>query len=198
MSHFKRDQNYLPTRLRAGNPVAGKVELAANTGGTDWFRIMPDGNDGELISGKDNQLTIGALQDDILEIKDWHLVILNDGYYQEHIITEYKDNVATLNQPIDHAQGLRNAGLESGIEFVIYPDLINPMGITNVSGAAIEIGYTIVDKYTPASTEIVEMMEIGANVKYGSLAHSRVDRLFFRRKSGATARTVYWGEHYQN
>lgn len=201
MSSFLRDYNRVPTLNREGNAIGGKLSLSGSDLTADsWYRLMPGSNTGALVDDNDRKLNIGTLRSDILEIEQWNLVILNQGYIDYHLIVDHIGNEVTLKKPIAHINGLKNAGLGSAIEFVMFPTLLNPLGINYKSGPAadMQIGVFKDDVYNPVSTEIKELDDIPAG-ELLMLNCSRIDRIFYRFPTvdSGTTYVFSWGEHYR-
>lgn len=201
MSTYSRDFNRVPTPIRQGNGIGGKLSLSGSALTADtWYRLMPHANNGALVDGNDRKLNIGTLRADILEIEQWHLIILNQGYIEYHQIVDYIGNEVTLKRPIAHIDGLNNAGLGSAIEFVLFPTLLNPLGINYKSGpdADMQVGRANGDNFDPALLTIKELDDIPAG-ELLMLNFSRIDRIFYRFPTvdSGTTYVFSWGEHYR-
>ena len=201
MSIYLRDNNRVPTLIRQGNAIGGKLSLAGSgLTANRWYRLMPHANNGALVDDNDRKLNIGTLRSDVLQIEDWNLIILNAGYIQARTIIDHIDNEVRFGKPIDHIDGLKAAGLESAIEFVMFPTLLNPLGINYKSGpdADMQIGITKEDKFNTASIDIKELDDIPAG-ELLMLNFSRIDRMFYRFPTvdSSTTYVFSWGEHYR-
>ena len=89
---------------------------------------MPEGNAASVIADNDRQLNIGNLRPDTPDIDNWNLIILNAGYPAKHRIKSYENGIATLHKPLELHKGLQALG--ANIEWVIFPTLDIPLGIT--------------------------------------------------------------------
>lgn len=201
MSIYSRGFNRVPTPLRQGNAVGGALPHAVTLSITAnaWHRMMPHANTGSLVDGDDRKLNVGALRNDVLEVDYWNLVILNEGYHQEHIITEYEGNVVTFHESLLNTAGLRNAGLDEEVEFIMYPYLLNPLGLTYSADADddVDIGHVVVNEYSPATVQIKKLFTMKPGECF-KLSHSRLDKLFIRFPVITAANNeLSWGEHYK-
>ena len=203
MSIYLRGLNRVPTPIRQGNAIGGKLSFAGSglTANT-WYRLMPHANNGALVDGNDRKLNIGTLRSDILEIEQWNLLVLNQEYISYHIIVDHDRDSSEVRfeEPIPYAEGLRSAGLESSIEFVLFPTLLNPLGINYKSGpdADMQIGVAKDDIFDTASVTIKALDDIPAG-ELLMLNFSRIDRIFYRFPTvdSGTTYTFSWGEHYR-
>ena len=195
------DQNHVAVPIREGVGVGGKllIDVSALTANT-WYRLMPNGNNAEIESSDSHTLKIGALRDDLLDVAGWLLNILNDGYSQQLGIVEYDavSEKVRLKDPIEHAEGLTAASLNTAIEFVMYPHLLSPLGVSldEDAGANIEFGVTKGTRFNSANLTIkpIQVLRPGRPL---ILPFSRIDHLFYRFATLPTSNTfLYWGEHY--
>ena len=199
MSFYNRDANYVPGTIRAGNGIGGYLLLGDTLTVNQWYRLMPNSNTGALVAGDDRKLNIGALRSDVLEIEGWNLVLLNAGYQHQYIILNH-DRAATeveLTLPINYADGMRAGGLGSAIEFVMYPELLNPLGVNYSVGATdhIDIGVAREDLFVPT---VLKRDEIPPG-ELLMMNFERIDRIFYRFPAITTAaeNNLGWGEHYK-
>ena len=198
-SIYLRDLNRVPTPIRQGLAIGGKVSLAGSglTANT-WYRLMPNGDDGELVDGDDRRLTIGTLRSDIIAIEGWNLIILNAGYVQHHVIVDHIGTDVTLRDPIQFREGMQNAELEDAVHFVMFPTLLSSLGINYKTGPDddIEIGISTSDAYTPTTVKPLDDISAGELLM---LNFSRIDRIFYRFPVVDTSETYVlgWGEHYR-
>lgn len=195
------DQNHVAVPVREGVGVGGKLTidvspLTANA----WYRLMPNGNTGVIDSTETYHLKIGALRDDLLDVAGWHIYILNSGYYQQLEIVEYDTDSQKVRfkDPMDFMQGLTLAELNDAIEFVMYPRLLSPLGVSldDDANANIEFGFSKGDRLNPANLRI-KAFQVLRPGKILILPFSRIDQLFYRFATLPIADTfLYWGEHY--
>lgn len=197
MSIYLRDLNRVPTSVRAGTAVGGCLELDDSLSANTWYRLMPQVNTGALVDGNDRKLNIGTLRSDILEIEQWNLIILNEGYKQYFQINNHEGNEVEFTKPIAYIEGIKSSGLESGLQFVLFPHILNPFSVTNdaESDGRVELGLTADDVYSPST--IKKLGSVSAD-RVMMMSFSRVDRLFYRLptvlSSGQTIE-LSWGEH---
>ena len=201
MSFYKRDTNYVPSTIRAGNGIGGYLLLDDTLVANSWYRLMPESDTGTLVTDNDRKLAIGStVLSGILEIEGWNLFILNAGYQQPYKILNHDRvlNQVELTEPIMYAAGLRAAGLTANVHYVIYPSLINPLGLNYSVGATdyIEIGVTREDLLAP--TTIVKLDDIPPG-ELLMLHFERLDHIFYRFPTITTAaeNNLGWGEHYK-
>ena len=161
---------------------------------------MPNGNTGEIDATDTHHLEIGALRDDLLDVAGWYLNILNDGYSQQLGIVEYDaaTDKVRLKEPVNFSEGLTTDGLNTAIEYVMYPHLLSPLGVSldEDAGANIEFGVTKGTRLNPANLTIkpIQVLRPGKPL---ILPFSRIDHLFYRFAALPSADTyLYWGEHY--
>lgn len=196
MNSLVRDNNFVSTLIRSGIGIQGFLSLTADdlTANT-WYRLMPNGNDGSPVTDEPDQLNIGTLRSDILTVEGWHLNILNTGNFQEHNIRRLDEEVAVLEKHI-YAAGKLPA---DGVEYVIYPKIVNPFGINYAGNQNIDIGIALTDVYAPAASDIKKVSDI-QDGKLLLYHFSRLDRIFYRFTtvtSGETY-TLSWGEQYKS
>jgi len=198
MSIYSRDLNRVPTPIRQGNALGGCLELDDSLSANAWYRLMPHANTGALVDDNDRKLNIGTLRSDVLEIKEWHLVILNEGYKQYLQILNHDGQEVEFTKPIDDIEGIKNSGIESSLQFVLFPHIINMFVVTNdeESDGLVEFGVTAEDAYTPSTRKLLGKVRAGRFMK---IPFSRVDRLFYRLPTAlSSSETIElcWGEHY--
>lgn len=198
MSTLIRDFNRVPTPIRQGNPVGGCLELDDSVSANAWHRLMPNGDGGALVDGNDRKLNIGTLRSDILEIERWNVAIFNEGYKQSLQIVNHEGQEIECTQPVEYIEGIKSAGLESSLEFVLFPYTIIPFSVTNDedSDGSVELGVTKADEWTPSS--VIKLGSVRAG-RFMMIPFSRVDRLFYRLPTALTSgQTIElcWGEHY--
>lgn len=193
-----RDSNFVPTMVRKGTGVGGCLSLPSltpipTTG--NWHRLMPHGNDASLVSGNTKQLNIGALRTDLLDVDGWKLQILNIGNPQLRTIKKYENSIVTFEKDIDYP----NSFPSGGIEYVLYPAIINPFAIINDDDSAqkILIGVTNEDQYT--TTSIKKRCSVPAG-KMTILHFDAIDKMFYRydgtQLTSSDTLEISWGEHY--
>lgn len=198
MSTLMRDLNRVPTRVRQGNPLAGCLELDDSLSANTWYRLMPHGNAGALVDDNDRKLNIGTLRSDVLEIEQWNMVILNEGYKQYLRVVNHEGQEVEFDQPIEYIEGIKSANIQSSIQFVLYPLLLIPFSVTNdeASDGRVELGVTTDDDYTPSTIKKLGSVRAG---RVMMIPFSRVDRLFYRLPTALTSSQtaeLCWGEHY--
>lgn len=197
MSTFIRDFNRVPTRVREGNPIGGCLELDDSLSANTWYRLMPHANTGALVDGNDRKLNIGTLRSDVLQIEQWNVVILNEGYKQYLQIVNHEGQEVEFSQPIEYIEGIKNAGLQSSLQFVLFPYVLIPFSVINDedSDGRVELGVTAPDEWTPSTIKKLGSVRAG---RFMTVPFSRVDRLFYRLptalSSGETIE-LCWGEH---
>ena len=187
---YIHDENNDQTCIRDGDGIGGYLDLADLTAGS-WQRLMWAADNGSLVTGKTDQINIGTLRSDILEIDNWILKILNDGYYSRNKIVSYENGVATLAKPVNFNSALRNAS----IEFVVYPVIVNPFAINYSSDASanLEIAITAEDVYTPTRYVKIEELAAGETTKQ---YFSNIDHIFYRFATNTTG-ALSFGEHHK-
>jgi len=168
------------------------ADVTANT----WYRLVPHGNAGELVSGKPNQLDIGTLRSDIVDIHGWLVYVLNSGYFQYcgEIENHTSGGVITFEHPLLHSSSLP----ASGVEFVISPQLLNSFMVQTVATASdsVDIGIAVDEsEYTPTTVKKLAYLEVG---KIGVFPFSHIHRVFYRfpTVTAASNNDLQWGEHY--
>ena len=196
MASLVRDDNGLATMIRKGLGAGGMFTL--NDG--NWRRLMPDGNTAEVHATAKYRLNIGALPDDIVDIDDWRIIILNEGYKQEHFVQTYDGTYISLSNNISYYDAL--SALGQGIEWVLFPKVIVPISLKNLANNRndeVRIGVIKDDKYiAPAtsSTEIKERFKLHGDTTT-DFSFSRVDKIFIRNtRDNPSTNTidVAWGE----
>ena len=185
---FATDANHRATILREGNPIGGYLAVGSGSG---WKRLMPSNNNAQLVDGNDWQLNIGTIRSDILDVTGWNLVILNPGYFQSFVITEEDSGVVTLDVPIQYTKALGGLG---GIQYLMFPSLIVPLGISYKDNAAspgtLTIGVAKETAYTPSTPKTFAMLDEGELLIMHTM---QIQNIFFQ----ATQGHISWGEHYR-
>ena len=186
------DSNHNVLPIREDMAVGGSL---TPTVGSTWQRLMPSGgsgaSDAAAIEDDKRQLSIGNLRADTPNIRNWSLLILNEGYAQQNIILEYADKIATLKNELNFHPGLLLLG--SNIEFVIFPTIDIPLGITyqpNADTTELDIGYATADTITPTVNKIGAVKADRTFVVFTRQLH----RIFYR--NAAANDEISWGEHY--
>ncbi len=190
------DANHKVIMSSEGDPIGGYFQLStAQKSTTAWNRLMPHGNAASVVSDNDRQLNIGTLRTDVLSVRNWNLMILNEGYFEQHRIKEYNNSILTLDKPLNNFGGLKT--LDSAIEFVIYPSLVVPMGILylpSVTADFLEIGVAEENVYSPTPKKYVELK---ADQQL-SMPTLQIQKIFYKftNLTNSATHAMSWGEHH--
>ena len=189
------DANRNPLNIREGDPVGGYfVPASAQKSTTAWYRLMPNGDNGALVSGEERQFNITSIRSDILNVVNWNLIILNIGYLQQFKINSVSSAILTLDKRIEYAEAL---GDLSGIEYVMYPTLDFPIGLhyqpTGNSDDHLEIGFAAENIYNPTPKKFFELEPR----KSAMIPSQQIQKLFYKFGSLTASEThnISWGEH---
>ncbi len=192
MSSFSTDANRRPTIVREDLPVGGLHAISSATANT-WVRLLPHGNTAATVADKPTELNIGSLRADVLTLKGWKLKILNAGRSLEYKIINYVSPNIVLEKSLDNYQTFASAA----IEYVLYPEVILPFGVTLHPDATddVELGFADEDAYSPSRIVPYTLVQAG-KLAYFQTKH--VDKLFYRfpSVSGSFKGDMAWGEHY--
>lgn len=192
-------ENSTPMMIREGDPIGEYLSVSY---GTEWKRLMPDGNDASLVAP--NQLDIKAgFRDTLLSVGGWNLMILNNGYFEERTIKSYNDddNMLTLTAPLTYYESLKTSG--AGVEWVMYPSLLIPLGISFKRGGdseLLEIGVAKENTFDP-SASVKKFAELDDGELF--IMHTaQIQKIFYKipptDSSGPTKfGDISWGEHYR-
>lgn len=201
LQSFNRvDANKKPTMIRGGNALGGKIpldisEMAVNT----WYRVMPSAANATVLDnnqmGREVEIT---LRSDVLTPLDWNFIVLQQGYYQERVISNYNPdtNVISFDEPLQHYKVL-NRDYAGTLQYIIYPNIINPIGMLVAGGGReIDYGVTLSEAYTVENSDMHELMTVEPRIPY-LVNFSRLDKLFYRFAQLPNAdTTIMWGESF--
>ena len=183
------DANFNATLVREGDQIGGLLPVTD----TNLKRLMPEGDAASVIASNDRQLNIGNLRADTPEIADWNLIILNLGYPAKHRIKSYENGIVTFHKPLELHKGLLTLG--AAIEWVIFPTLDFPLGITyrpDAGDSTLAIGIVKDNFYRPQLRPYA-VLEAGQML----VLHTQQIQKFFFQASAATANDqIMWGESY--
>lgn len=186
---LSRDENHAITQLRSGFPIGGWHEAEPSTG---WHRLMPSDVDGEIVD--EWKLNIGNLRSDVLDLAEWNIVIWNEGYYQQNIIGEYHNGVASMLRQMKHIPALRDLG--NHIRWTAYPTMVLPLSITyypteSVPDNTINIGFAKEDAFDPTPKKYAEL----ASGQMLIMNTTQVHKIFYEG-AALVADRIMWGEHF--
>ena len=170
-----------------------------------WIRLMYSSNDGEKVAGNPRQLNIGAMTDRRAiypgDLSGWRLQILNAGYFQYCRVAESDGGILTLEEDIRGWGGLP----DSGIEWIIYPKLVNNLAVTFIATSWSEemrIGVMTEEQYTVEADKVREVTRLSKpndnNAKTLIFENIQVDKLcvwFDRKGNNQGVNRVSWGEY---
>ena len=183
------DANYNATMVREGDQIGGLLPVTDTT----LRRLMPEGNAAAVIADNDRQLNIGNLRSDTPEIADWNLIILNAGYPAKHRIKSYENGIVTLHKSLELHKGLQALG--AAIEWVIFPTLDFPLGITyrpDAGSSTLEIGVVKDNLWRPALRPYA-VLEAGQMLV---LHTQQIQKIFIQASAASADDQIMWGESY--
>ncbi|MEG9862136.1 MAG: hypothetical protein V6Z81_06495 [Parvularculales bacterium] len=191
---FTRDANARVSSIRGGSVIGGKYDPSGLTANT-WYRLMPSGNNAQKVAATvadfDRQLNLGTLRSDIsnASLIGWRLKILNTGYQQSHVIFEHTGGVVRLESPIRHFAGLGS----TGIEYVIYPEVLNPLVVYCAGANTVEFGRSEDEAYSLSKVDAIGDVDPGKMLVF---PYAALDKLCFRYATVGSTDRLSWGEHY--
>lgn len=193
MSTFSLDANSMVTAIRTGSVIGGKYDPSGLTTDT-WYRLVPSGNDAQKVATSDPnykwKLNLGTLRADITNanLTGWRLKILNAGYQESHVISEHNGGIITLSAPIQHI-----AGLPAAVEYVIYPEVLNPLVVKCKGANDVEFGRSEDEVYSLSKVDSIGDVETGEMLVF---PYAALDKLCFRYATVGSTDRLFWGEHY--
>ena len=195
MNTFKQDANYNLTSIRGGSAIGGKYDPSGLTANT-WYRMVPSGNTAQKVASTEpnyrQKLNLGnPLRADITNanLTGWRLKILNTGYQEgPHIISENSGGIVTLQSPIKHFDAL-----PASVEYVIYPEVLNPLVVHCRGANAVEFGRSEDEGYSLSKVDSLGDVETGEKLIF---PYENLDTLCFRYATVGNTDRLVWGEHY--
>lgn len=195
MSTFSFDANHSLTSIRGGSVIGGNYDPSGLTVDT-WYRLLPSGNSAQKVASTEpdykRKLNLGTLRSDITNANliGWRLKVLNAGYQEgPHVISEHVGGVVTLRSPISHFAGLPS----NNIEYVIYPEVLNPLVVKCKGANDVEFGRSEDKTYGLSKVDSLGSAETGENFIF---PYADLDRLCFRYATVGSTDRLFWGEHY--
>lgn len=195
MSTFAIDANHNIASIRTGPVIGGNYDPSGLTADT-WYRLVPSGNDAQKVASTQQnykrKLNLGTLRSDITNanLTGWRLKILNAGYQESHVIHDHNGGLVTLKADIKHIAG----GLPStGIEYVLYPEVLNPLVVKCKGANDVEFGRSEDEVYSLSKVDSIGDVETGEMLVF---PYASLDKLCFRYATVGSTDRLFWGEHY--
>ena len=185
------DANANPTLVREDDQIGGMLTVSDG----NLRRLMPEGNTASLVADNSRQLNIGNLRSDTPDVVDWHLMLLNPGYFREYRIKDYANGILTFYTPIEFREGLETLG--ANIEWVLFPKLEIPLGIfykPDAGSSTLTIGLVKDNLWRPQMRPYA-VLDAGQML----VIHTQQIQKFFVQAPNATASDpdrIMWGESY--
>ena len=193
MSSFSYDANHRATAIRGGSVIGGNYDPSGLTADT-WYRLLPSGNSAQKVATSDPnykwQLNLGTLRADITNANliGWRLKILNAGYQESNSIHDHNGGLVRLKSDIKHI-----AGLPSNVEYVLYPEVLNPLVVKCKGANGVEFGCSEDEGYSLSKVDSIGDVETGEMLVF---PYADLDRLCFRYATVGSTDRLFWGEHY--
>ena len=196
MSTFSFDANGRLTAIRTGSVIGGKYDPSGVTADT-WYRLLPSGNDAQKVASTElnykSKLNIGTLRSDITNANliGWFLKILNVGYQAAYEVLAHNGGLLTLASRTGGEVNLEN--LPTNVEYVIYPEILNPLVVHCKGANGVEFGRSEDEVYSLLKVDSLGDVETGENFIF---PYACLDRLCFRYATVGSTDRLSWGEHY--